>query len=156
MPRFMKVLLGLNAVLLAGNLLAGLTHAQRPPDSGADGVQFLKVNINPTNVPPMVNINPNQTVPRVEVSQMPDVKIAATGCQTRGNFHTAAGRTISGPLMVTYLNLPPKVSGTLADARGSETLDLGGSSHLATAIFLQAGQRLEFDSSVLYSGCRPD
>ena len=54
MRRSTRVILT-GCVLLALVLLA---YAQRPPDFSPDGVPFLKVNINPTEIPPEVNINP--------------------------------------------------------------------------------------------------
>ncbi len=156
MPGYLKVLLGLNAILLTGILMAGLIYAQRPPETDATGAAYLRVNINPTDIPPMVNINPNQSVPSVQVTQMPDIRIMPTGCQNRANFQTAAAQTVSGPLMITYLNLPETVTATLSGPSGNQTVNLGRDGHLATAIFLQANQRLAFDAPVLYSGCRPD
>ena len=161
MPRLLKIFLAVNAALLAWNLwtaggsFAGLTYAQRPPEISPDGVPYFKVNINPTDTPPMVDINPNRTVPLVEVARMPEIRLRAAGCENRQNFRTGIGRSISGPLMVTYLNLPQQSMVTLADLNGSARLTLGPAG-LATAIFLASGQRLEFDSDIMYSGCRPE
>ena len=44
-------------------MLIGFAHAQRPAETDETGAAYLRVNINPTNVPPMVNINPFQTTP---------------------------------------------------------------------------------------------
>jgi len=157
-PRLLKLFFAANAVLLVWNLwtaggFAG--HAQRPPDVGPDGVPYFKVNINPTDTPPMVDINPNRTVPLVEVARMPEMRLRATACENRQNFRTGIGRSITGPLMVTYLNLPQQSMVTLADLNGSSRVTLGPAG-LATALFLAPGQRLEFESDVMYSGCVPD
>ena len=162
MSRLLKILLPVNAALLVWNLwttagsVAGLTYAQRPPEISPDGVPYLKVNINPTDTPPMVDINPNRTVPVVEVARMPEIRLRATGCENRENFRTGIGRSISGPLMVTYLNLPQQSMVTLADLNGSARLTLGPAGPLTTAIFLASGQRLEFEADTLYSGCQPE
>src|SRR4051794_13128880 len=79
-------------VILVGCFVLTLilvAYAQRPPDFGTDGVPFLKVNINPTGIPPAVNINPNDIIPVVEVSHMPEVKFTPSGCSDGRNFHTA-------------------------------------------------------------------
>jgi hypothetical protein len=150
-----KALVSVNVVLLV-SLFMAVAHAQRPPETDATGAAYLRVNINPTNVPPMVNINPNQAVPRVEVAQMPELRVAPAGCDNRRNFQTGIGRSITGPLMVTYLHLPAQTTATLADANGSHSMNLGSAGHITTAIFLQANQRMDFDSEIMYSGCRPD
>ena len=162
MSRLVKLLLGVNAAVLAWNVLTaagsltGLTYAQRPPEISPEGVPYFKVNINPTDTPPMVDINPNRTVPLVEVARMPEIRLPAAGCDNRQNFRTGIGRSVSGPLMVTYLNLPEKSTVTLADLNGSARLTLGPAGQLTTAIFLASGQRLEFDSDIMYSGCQPE
>ena len=143
-------------LLIAGAGLGTLVHAQRPPELDDTGAAYLRVNINPTDVPPMVNINPYATVPRVEVTQMPEVRVPPSGCQNRQNYQTGIGRSISGPLMVTYLHLPQQTTVTLADGAGSHSMNLGAAGQMTTAIFLQANQRLEFDSEIMYSGCKPD
>jgi hypothetical protein len=150
-----KVVLAANVLLLALNLMS-VVHAQRPPETDSTGTAYLRVNINPTNVPPMVNINPNQSVPRVQVTEMPEVRIAPAGCENRKNFLTGVGRTITGPLMITYLHLPPQTSVTLGDATGGHSMSLGTAGQITAAIFLESGQRLQFDSDIMYSGCRPD
>jgi len=155
MSTFGKAVLCLN-LLIAGSYLGTLVHAQRPPELDSTGAAYLRANINPTDVPPMVNINPYDTVPKVEVTHMPEIRVPASGCQNRQNFQTGIGRSIAGPLMVTYLHLPPQTTATLADAAGSHSMNLGASGQVTTAIFLQTGQRLEFDSEIMYSGCRPD
>jgi hypothetical protein len=154
MSRLVKVLLVTNALLLIWNV-AGSTYAQRPPDYDVDGQGFLKVNINPTNVPPMVNINPNQAVPRVEVTRMPEIRIPGSACDNRSNFQTGIGRTIGGPLMVTYLNIPQQTTVTLSGRGATESINLGSTGQITSAIFLEAGQTLEFNAAVIYSGCRP-
>jgi hypothetical protein len=154
-----------NAAVLAWNLwLAGnapvLTYAQRPPEVDREGVPFIKVNINPTSVPPAVNINPDGTVPRVEISPPPEIKLTPLGCENRSNFQTGITRSISGPLMLTYLSLtPPDQQATLVDEPGGtqRSVDLGGAgAQIATALYLASGQKLEFNSEILYSGCQPE
>jgi hypothetical protein len=160
----LKVLLILNALILVWNVLGATGHAQRPPATNADGIPFFNVNINPTNTPPMVNINPNGATPRVAVvdmpdlsiAQMPEVHVAATGCNNRGNFQTAIGRSINGPLVVTYLNASAPIQATLSDPQGADRkITLASGAQLATAIYLRGGQRLDFDADILYSGCQP-
>ncbi len=155
MSNVAKSILAVNVLLLVLNLM-GLVHAQRPPETDETGAAYLRVNINPTDVPPMVNINPNQYVPRVEVLRMPEVRLAASGCQNRQNFQTGVGRSIAGPLTVTYLHLPQQTVATLSDANGSHSMNLGMAGQITTAIFLQTNQRLDFDSEIMYSGCRPE
>ena len=155
MSTLMKALLALNLLIAASYLVTRL-HAQRPPELDATGAAYLRVNINPTDIPPMVNINPYDSVPRVAVTQMPEIRVPASGCQNRQNFQTGIGRSISGPLMVTYLHLPQQTTATLADAAGSHSMNLSNAGQITTAIFLQSNQRLEFDSEIMYSGCRPD
>jgi hypothetical protein len=155
MSTFAKIILAVN-LLLAGSYLASLVHAQRPPETDAAGAAYLRVNINPTDIPPMVNINPYESVPRVEIARMPEIRLLPTGCQSRQNFLTGIGRSISGPLMITYLHLPQQTTATLSDASSSHSMNLGPAGQITTAIFLQPNQRLEFDSEIMYSGCRPD
>jgi hypothetical protein len=156
MSTFRKAVLGF-VLLMVGAYLGTLVHAQRPAEiDPTTGAAYLRVNINPTEIPPMVNINPYDTVPRVEVTQMPEIRVPPSGCQNRQNFQTGIGRSISGPLMVTYLHLPQQTTATLADAAESHSMNLGAAGQVTTAIFLQANQRLEFDSEIMYSGCRPD
>ena len=145
-------------LIVAPLLLAAavFTYGQRPPESGSEGVPFLKVNINPTDVPPEVNINPNRSVPRVEVARMPDVRFTPSGCADGRNFRTAVARSITGPLMVTYRNTSQQTSVTLADAQGNQRVDISPGTHIQTAIYLATGQSLQFDSNVMYSGCVPD
>jgi hypothetical protein len=155
MSIFGKAILCVN-LLFAGAYVGTVVHAQRPPEIDTTGAAYLRVNINPTDLPPMVNINPYDTVPRVEVTRMPEIRVPPSGCQNRQNFQTGIGRSISGPLMVTYLHLPQQTTATLADAAGSHSMNLGAAGQVTTAIFLQSNQRLEFDSEIMYSGCRPD
>ena len=165
MSRLVKMLLIGNAVLLVWNLFGATGRAQLPPQTNQDGVPFFKVNINPTDIPPAVNINPDRLPPpKIEVSRMPDtrvvqipdIKVIPAGCSSRQNFQTSVGRLIAGPMIVTYLNAPPQVTATLADDRnGSQSIVLQDS-RLATAIYLRAGQRLEFQNNVMYSGCQPE
>ena len=145
-------------------VLMGLAYAQRPRDTDDTGAAYMRVNINPTDIPPMVNINPYQTVPRVQVTQMPavqvtqmpEIRIPATGCENRRNYQTGIGQSVSGPMMITYLHLPEQTRVTLSDSSGNHSMDLGGAGQITTAIFLQPNQRLEFTAQIMYSGCRPD
>lgn len=155
MSKFAKVGLILNTTVLL-LVLIGLAHAQRPPELDQTGAAYLRVNINPTDVPPMVNINPYQLVPKVIVAEMPQIRMAPQGCAQRQNYMTGIGRSISGPLMVTYLHLPEQTRVTLGDQGGSHSMNLGAGGQITTAIYLQSNQRLEFDSEVMYSGCRPE
>ena len=155
MSKAAKLTLAVIAGLVVSVLL-GPAHAQRPPETDETGAAYLRVNINPTNIPPMVNINPFQTVPRVQVTEMPEVKIPATGCSNRRNYQTGIGRSIAGPMMITYLHLPEQTRVTLAEANESHSMNLGAAGQITTAIFLQANQRLDFDAEIMYSGCRPE
>ena len=155
MSTFAKAALVLNIVIAAG-YLGTLVHAQRPPETDGTGAAYMRVNINPTDVAPMVNINPHEAVPRVEVIRMPEIRVLPSGCQNRQNFQTGIGRSISGPLMVTYLHLPPQTTVTLADPNGTHSMNLGQAGQITTAVFLQSNQKLEFDSEIMYSGCKPD
>jgi hypothetical protein len=155
MPKSAKTILVASLLLVLA--LIGLVYAQRPPDFDETGAAYLRVNINPTNVPPMVNINPNQAVPSVRVTEMPDIRFPPpAGCDNRRNYQTGIGRSISGPLMITYLHLPEQTGVTLSDGTGSRSMNLGSGGRITTAIYLQANQKMEFSSDVLYSGCRPD
>src|ERR1041384_2641017 len=119
MSKATKVGLVLNVLLLS--VVFGFARAQRPPEFNDTGAAYLRVNINPTNVPPMVNINPYQTVPRVEVTAMPDVRVPPTGCARRQSYQTGIGRSISGPLMITYLHVPDQTRVSLRDQAGSHS-----------------------------------
>jgi hypothetical protein len=143
------------SVVLLGFILIGLAYGQRPQEYDPTGAAYLRVNINPTDVPPMVNINPYQSVPRVRVTEMPEIRVPPTGCENRRNYLTGIGRSISGPVMITYLHLPEQTRVTL-NGDGSHSINLGSSGQIRTAIFLQANQRMDFDSEIMYSGCRPD
>ena len=155
MSTFAKAILAVN-LLIAATCLAGLVHAQRPPELDPAGAAYMRVNINPTDIPPMVNINPYDAIPRVEVTRMPDIRVQPSGCQDRKNFQTGIGRSISGPLMLTYLHLPDQTTVTLSDAAGSHSMNLGRAGQITTAIYLQSNQTIDFDSEIMYSGCRPD
>src|SRR5688572_31677940 len=140
-------------------LLVTFSYAQRPPELNERGEAYLRVNINPTPVPPMVNINPFDEVPRVEVTRMPEIQLRATpptGCDDQRNFRTDIGDEIAGPLLVSYLNFPQEVVATLNDENGERKISLGTSGQVTTAIYLQAGQTLGFSAAVLYSGCTPN
>ena len=154
MQRSLKVLLGLNAVLLLVLLLGRNVRAQLPSPTNPEGVPFFSVNINPTNVPPMVNINPYGAPPKVAVTEMPPlppVAIVPAGCTDRQNFQLEVARIIAGPIVLTYLNAPPDTQASL----GSQRVALSTPSQLASAIYLRSGQQLSFDKDVMYSGCRP-
>jgi len=157
MSKLAKALLAVN-LLLAGTCLGTFVHAQRPPETDATGAAYLRVNINPTDVPPGININPYETVPKVEVTHLPDIRLqtATSGCQSRQGFRTAVGRSIEGPLMITYLHLPQMTTATLSDPSGTHSMNLGAAGQITTAIYLQSNQTLDFDSDIMYSGCRPD
>jgi hypothetical protein len=154
-----KVFLAVNAVLLACLLLGSSVSAQRPAATNAEGTPYLPVNINPTPVPPMVNANPNGAPVKVDVVQMvdvrvPEIRITPSGCDFRDNFQTAVARSINGPMVVTYLNVTAQTAATLA-AQGETHRLTFSAAPLASAIYLRAGQQLNFDTEVLYSGCRP-
>jgi len=155
MPTFAKAVLAVN-VFIAATYLASLVHAQRPPELDPTGAAYMRVNINPTDIPPMVNINPYDAIPRVEVTRMPEIRVQTSGCQDRKSFQTGIGRSISGPLMITYLHLPAQTTVTLAEGDSSHSMNLGMAGQITTAIYLQSNQRIEFDSEIMYSGCRPD
>jgi hypothetical protein len=154
MSKWLKTVLAA-IIVIAVLIFITIAHAQRPAELDSTGAAYLRVNINPTDVPPMVNINPNGGVPRVEVIQMPELHIARAGCQNGQNYQTAIGRSISGPLMVSYLHLPPQTTVTLNDRIGSHSMNLSQAGQITTAIFLESGQTLSFDADVMYSGCRP-
>jgi hypothetical protein len=156
MSKTSKPVVAAVAFLIAAIFIA-VVHAQRPPDLDPTGAAYLRVNINPTDIPPMVNINPGGAVPAVDVTHLPDVRIAPTGCQNRQNFQTGVARSVSGPLVVTYLHLPPQQT-TVSLTNGGDTrsMNFGQAAQITTAIYLQAGQRLDFSSDVMYSGCRPE
>ena len=154
MSTWAKTVLAANLVLILLIFIA-IAHAQRPAELDPSGAAYLRVNINPTDVPPMVNINPNGGVPHVDVVHMPDLRITAQGCQNRQNYQTGIGRSVSGPLMVSYLHLPPQTTVTINDRNGSHSMNLSQAGQITTAIFLESGQTLSFNSDVMYSGCRP-
>jgi hypothetical protein len=157
MSRTFKVLLMVNAVFVIWSVFAANGRAQRPAPLNPDGVPYLMVNINPTDTPPMVNVNPYGNIPKVEVTRMPEIQIAPIGCDDRRNFQTSVGRSIAGPLMVTFLTAPADTVASLTGGDGrSRSFTLTNSMSLATAIYLGSGQRLEFGSDVMYSGCQPN
>jgi|SRR5689334_3841839 hypothetical protein len=153
MSKWTKIVLAGNIVMILLVFIA-VAHAQRPPELDSTGAAYLRVNINPTTVAPMVNINPNGSVPRVDLSK--DVHVASSGCQKWQNFQSGIGRSIAGPIMVTYLHLPPQATATLNDGRASHSMNLSQAGQITTAIYLRAGQELSFDTDVMYSGCRPE
>src|SRR5206468_12899351 len=71
MSTFVKTLFVLNLLFAASYLVTRL-HTQRPPELDATGAAYMRVNINPTDIPPMVNINPYETAPKVEITPPPD------------------------------------------------------------------------------------
>lgn len=154
MSNWGKTVLAANLVLILLIFIA-IAHAQRPAELDSTGAAYLRVNINPTDVPPMVNINPNGGVPGVDVVHMPELRIPREGCQNGQNYQTGIGRSVTGPLMVSYLHLPPQTTATLNDRNGSHSMNLSQAGQITTAIFLESGQTLSFDSDVMYSGCRP-
>ncbi len=157
MSKISKAVVAVSTIAVLSSLaFIAIAHAQRPPDIDPTGAAYLRVNINPTEVPPMVNINPEGAVPRVDVVRIPDVHIAPVGCQNRQNFQTGIGRSVVGPLMLTYLHVPPQTTVTLNDGGGGHSMNLGQTGQITTAIFLRPGQSLDFSSDVMYSGCRPE
>ena len=160
MIKSLKVILVLNAALLAWSLLGTTGRAQRPPQTNPDGTPFLPVNINPTDIPPMVNINPYGEPARVDVIRLPEIRlpeirVVPSGCDNRENFMTAVGRSIVGPIVVTYLNVGPQAPVTLVTAQAASQRITLSNTQLATAIYLRPGQQMNFDADVMYSGCRP-
>jgi len=166
MSKATKIALAVNVTLLALVFIA-VVHAQRPPEIDSTGAPYLRVNINPTNVPPMVNINPNgfppmvninpnNTAPRVEVTRLPDIRLTPGGCQSRQNYLTGIGRSVAGPLTLTYLQAPPNTTVTVNDGGGTHSMNMNQTGQIMTAIYLRAGQTLDFSSDVMFSGCRPD
>lgn len=150
-----------NVALLAWIIRGAVTHAQQAPETDLSGVPFLKVNINPTPVAPVVNINPAgrpaqvEVAGSVEVSRLPEVRTAPRGCENPNNFETAVGRSISGPIQVTFLNVPQQTAINLADTNGrSYRVPFNPANQVGTTIQLKSGQRLDFDTDVMYSGCR--
>jgi hypothetical protein len=144
------------SVAALGLVVIGFVHAQRPPEIDVTGAPYLRVNINPTDVPPEVNINPNQFVPRVRVTELPELRFPPSGCANRRNFQTGIGRSIAGPLMITYLHIPDQTTVSLAASGGTRSMNLGQSGKITTAIFLEVNQRMDFSADIMYSGCRPD
>jgi hypothetical protein len=144
-------------LVVAALSIVGLAYAQRPAEVNDQGGAYLRVNINPTDIPPMVNINPYNLVPKVEVTRMPDIqfKPAPSGCSDRSTFVTGISRSISGPLMLTYLSIPQPARMTLAAGSGSQSISVNSPAQISTLIFLQPGQRLDFDNVVFFSGCQP-
>ena len=157
MSRTLKVLLVVNAVFVMWSVFAAPGRAQRPSPVNPDGIPFFNVNINPTDTPPMVNVNPYGNIPKVEVTRMPEIQIAPNGCEDRRNFQTGVGRSISGPLVVTFLTAPADTVVSLTGGEDrSRSFTLTNSMSLSTAIYLGSGQRLDFGSDVMYSGCQPN
>ena len=143
-------------LLLASVLFPHVSAAwQRPPEADLEGTEYLKVNINPTPTPPRVNINPGGRVPRVNVNRMPDIRIQPTGCDSRTNFETRVGGSITGPIVLTFLSLGAGVEMSLESGDQSADGLPAETALLATAIYLGRGETLRFSQPVLYSGCRP-
>src|SRR5207245_10700363 len=96
MATFMKALLALNLLIAASYLVTSL-HAQRPPELDATGAAYLRVNTNPTDIPPMVNINPYETVPKIEITRLPEIQMPASGCHSGQLLETGLGRPTPVP-----------------------------------------------------------
>src|SRR5215475_11598851 len=122
MSKATKIALAVNVTLLALVFIA-VGHAQRPPEIDPTGVPPM-VNINPNGFPPMVNINPNNMAPRVEVTRLPDIRLTPGGCQSRQNYLTGIGRSVAGPLMLTYLQAPPNTTVTVNDGGGTHSMNM--------------------------------
>jgi hypothetical protein len=156
MSKWANTVLVANVVLIVLAFIA-VVHAQRPPELDTTGAAYLRVNINPTDIPPMVNVNPNGQIPVVDINHMPEIHFPSTGCQNGQNYLTGIGRSVPGPFMVTYLQLPPQTNTiTLNDVGGSHSMNLNQTGKITTAIYLHAGQTLAFDADVMFSGCRPE
>jgi len=156
MSRLLAGLVAANVVLLVWNVSEKSTFAQRPPEVNAAGESYLRVNINPTPVPPMVNINPNGQVPKMEVTKIPEIVIPPTGCDNARNFETGVNRTVSGPIRLTFLNSSQTGPITFVEnSSRSFRVTLHTGIPLGSTIYLRSEQKLEFESDVMYSGCRP-
>jgi hypothetical protein len=147
----------LATVVLAGSLATAGTAWQLPPDVNAEGTPFLPVNINPTPIPPLVNINPGGQVPVVdvrEVREMPDVRVNVipAGCQSAAGFVSDIGTRVDGPIRLTYLGFDEETEVRLD---GRDVGSLLRNAPLDDALYLGAGQAIEFSRNSLYSGCRP-
>src|SRR5438874_12688522 len=118
MSTFLKGVLVLN-LLIAASYVGTRVHAQRPPELDTTGAAYLRVNINATDIPPMVNINPYETVLKVEITCLPEIRIPASGCQNRQIFYTGIGRSISFSLVFTYLHRPQQTFVTITDGYDS-------------------------------------
>jgi hypothetical protein len=155
MSKLLALLVVLNIALFF-QYTFGPVLAQQPPEVDLNGVPYLRVNINPTPVPPMVNINPLGVTPKIEVTRMPALTVEPSGCDIGANYETGIGASVAGPIALGFLNLPQTASVTLVDEdRGAATITLSSSPQLASTIYLRAGQRLEFGGAIMYSGCRP-
>jgi hypothetical protein len=155
MSRLLTGLVIANLALLLWTLSGRSTYAQRPPEVNSAGEAYLRVNINPTSIPPMVNINPEGQVPRVEVTRMPEITIPQNACDNPRNYETGVSRSVTGPMRVTFLNSSQTTPITFVDgANRNYRVTLNAAIPLGTSIYLRADQKLEFDSAMLYSGCR--
>jgi hypothetical protein len=157
MSRLLAGLVIANLVVFVWSFSEKSTFAQRPPETNAAGESYLRVNINPTPVPPMVNINPEGEVPKVEVTKMPEIPIPPPpGCDNARNYETGVSQTVSGPIRLTFLNSSQTDPITFIDnANRSYRVTLHAGIPLGSGIYLRSEQKLEFDSDVMYSGCRP-
>src|SRR5262245_7008098 len=145
MSRLLTGLVIANIGLFIWNFSEKSTYAQRPPEFNAAGESYLRVNINPTPVPPLVNINPNGQVPRVEVTRMPEIVIPIPGCDNARNYETGVSRSISGPIRVTFLNTSQAAPITFVDsANRSYRVTLAGGAASGSGIYLRSDQKLEF------------
>jgi hypothetical protein len=155
MKRLLAGLVIANVCLLVLSFSERTTFAQLPPETNSIGEAYLRVNINPTTVPPMVNVNPYGQIPRVEVAKMPEIVFPVPGCDNPHNFETGVSRTISGPLRLTFLNSSQAAPITFVDsANRNYRVTLNGAIS-GSGIYLRSDQKLEFDTAMLYSGCRP-
>ena len=86
---------------------------------------------------------------------MPPIVVPPNGCDNPRNFETGVSRTVSGPLRLTFLNSSQTATITFVDsADRNYRVTLNSAVPLGSSIFLRSDQKLEFDSPILYSGCR--
>ena len=48
---------------------------------------------------------------------MPDLHIPPNGCDNAASFESGVGRTVSGPIKLTFLSMPQPASITFAEGR---------------------------------------
>jgi len=153
MSRLLTILV-IAGIGLAAWSFSETTFAQRPPEFTEEGVPYLRVNINPTPIPPVVNINPGGYQPAVQVTRLPEIPIPPDVCDTARNFETGIGRSVAGPISLSFLSLTQPGHVTLVDG-SNRSSKIPLDAQLNSIIYLRAGQQLEFDSDAMYSGCRP-